>query len=89
MLATRAIDIVAGFIDLPSQRLALFRRQPSLAAAVRLAARLARTALAVLALLASLIRRVSLVLRISPARFVVLIPLLRQPIRGARKQQQG
>jgi hypothetical protein len=70
---------VTGFIDLPTQSLPFFRRQPALACAIALAT---GCALCVLALLRA---RVGLgrLLRRVVARVAVRVALLRQPVRGA------
>jgi hypothetical protein len=71
---------VTGFIDLPTQSLPFFRRQPALACAIALAT---GCALCVLALLRARVGLGRLLLRRVVARVAARVALLRQPVRGA------
>lgn len=79
--AARAVNVVAGFVDLPPQCLTLFRREPALASTFRLAA---AGALAFRALLATRIGLARLLLlgRVA-AGVVARVALLRHPVGGA------
>src|SRR4051812_40881049 len=79
-LATRAVDVVPGFVDLTPQRLPFFRREPALASAFRLAA---VCTFRVLALLSTRIGLGRLLLRRIIARVAAGVALLRQPVCGA------
>lgn len=77
-LTAGAINVVAGFIDLPAQCLSLFRRQSALAATFGLAAD--RT-IGVLALLRARVRLLLLLGRVA-ARVAIGVALLRLPVCG-------
>ena len=78
--ATRAVDVVAGFIDLPAQCLPLFRRQPALAAAFGLAS---VCAVGFGTRLSARIGLGRLLLRWVVTGVAIRVALLRHPGRGA------
>ena len=75
-----AVNVVAGFVDLPAQGLPLFRRQPALASAFGLAT--GRT-IGVLALLSARVGLGLLLLGWVVARIGIGVALLRLPVRSA------